>query len=46
MSERKLKFKINMLECPACRGYHAHFWWNSKVAPPSCDERRERAGKK
>jgi hypothetical protein len=39
---RKLKVKVNMLECPACRGFHAHWWLKSRVAPPSCAERQAR----
>lgn len=39
---RKLKIKIDMRECPACRGFHAHWWYTSTVQPPSCAERQER----
>lgn len=39
---RKLKFKINMVECTACDGWHAHWWLTSSVPPPSCMERQKR----
>lgn len=40
--KRKLKFKIDMVECPPCGGFHAHWWFTSSVAPPSCEERQKR----
>lgn len=37
-----MKFKISMIGCPLCKGRHAHWWFTSKVRPPSCLERIER----
>jgi hypothetical protein len=40
--KRSLRFKVNLMECPSCRGAHAHWWFTSKVAPLSCAERQKR----
>lgn len=40
-----MKFRINFDQCGACKGVHAHWWFNSKVQPPSCKERQKRQGK-
>jgi hypothetical protein len=42
---RKLKFKVNMRECPLCQGFHAHWWFTSRVSPPACAERQKREAK-
>lgn len=39
---RKLKFKVEMIECVVCAGHHAHWWYTSSVRPPSCAERVKR----
>jgi hypothetical protein len=41
--KRRLRFKMRMLECAACGGFHAHWWLTSKVAPPGCAERQKRS---
>lgn len=41
-----MKFRINYDACLRCGGTHAHWWFNSKVQAPSCDERLKRQGKK
>jgi hypothetical protein len=37
---RRIKLKVNMLECPACLGWHAH-WWFGTTPAPSCAERQK-----
>ncbi len=41
-SKRNYKVKVDMVECGACDGFHAHWWFTSKVNPPSCYERQKR----
>jgi hypothetical protein len=33
---------VRKAELPKCEGWHAHWWFRSKVAPPSCAERQKR----